>query len=217
MDQPRSPKGLIAAAVAVGGVLIIAVAMLASGGPAAPPVANPGAPPAPPSAPGPQAAAPPAAANPAAKLVWHEVREPVAATVFQGRDGTGRTLADFAGQVLVVNFWATWCAPCIKEMPTLKALHERLGGPDFQVLAISQDREGMTVAAPFMETNGWTALPLFAEPDARFARDAKLRGLPTTIVVDRQGREAARLEGTIEWDAPEVVAALQRLIDEPAR
>jgi thiol-disulfide isomerase/thioredoxin len=168
--------------------------------------------------PGPAPAKPAAKADAKAdmdKLAWLAAPVPVPATAFTDAAGTSRTLADFAGKALVVNFWATWCGPCVEEMPTLDALQAALGGERFAVVAINQDREGMKVAQPFVAKNGWKNIALYVEPSARFARDAALRGLPTSLVVDRQGREVARVEGTLKWDAPEVQAALRKLIEAP--
>lgn len=161
----------------------------------------------------------PAAATPKlniSKMKWHEAPQAAAATPFQDADGKTLTLADFAGKVVVVNFWATWCAPCVEEMPTLDKLQATLGGENFAVVAISQDKEGLKVAQPFAKEQDWKNLPLYVEPATQFMRDAKLRGLPTTILVDRQGREVARLEGENAWDAPEVVKIVNDLIAKPA-
>jgi thiol-disulfide isomerase/thioredoxin len=146
-------------------------------------------------------------------VTWHAKPLPgPLATVMQDAKGADTTLAAFAGKVLVVNFWATWCAPCIKEMPTLDALQAKLGPSGLQVLAVSQDREGLKVAQPFVEKNGWKNIALYVEPKARFAKDAALRGLPTTIILDQKGQEVGRLEGTIDWTAPNVTDALAKLI-----
>ena len=149
------------------------------------------------------------------QIAWHESLVSAPTTVFQDASGADVSLADFKGKVLVVNFWATWCAPCVKEMPTLDALQARLGGPDFAVLAISQDREGASVAGPFMETNQWTNLALYTEPGARFAKDAKLRGLPTSLVIDKLGNEIGRVEGDADWTGPEIEQDLRGRIAAP--
>lgn len=147
----------------------------------------------------------------APKIVWAKTPAPAAATVFKDTDGTEKTLADFKGKTLVVNFWATWCAPCVKEMPTLDALQTKLGGSGVQVLAISQDRDAEKVAKPFFDKNGWKNVTLFTDAKGRFYADAKLRGLPTTLIVDKQGREVARIEGETDWASPEIDAALKKV------
>lgn len=149
------------------------------------------------------------------KLKYHDAPAPAAATAFTDAAGASHTLADFKGKVLVVNFWATWCAPCVKEMPTLDALQAGLGGDTFAVLAINQDREGQKVAEPFIAKNEWKNIALYVEPPGRFMRDARLMGLPTSLLIDKQGNEVARLEGTIDWNAPEVRAEIKKLIEKP--
>jgi thiol-disulfide isomerase/thioredoxin len=148
------------------------------------------------------------------QLRWSEAPQLLPATAFSDEKGTSRTLRDFAGRVLVVNFWATWCEPCIREMPSLDALEASLGGEKFGVVAINQDRNGAEVAKPFLETNGWSHLALYTDPRSQAVRDMAVRGLPTSLIVDGKGREVARLEGTTTWDSPEMVASLHKLMDE---
>ena len=128
-----------------------------------------------------------------------------------GLDGNLQSIEQWRGKVLIVNFWATWCAPCVKEMPTLNALQAKLGGDGFQVLRISEDREGAKVAKPFVEKNNWKDFTLFTEAPGKFAKDANLRGLPTSLIIDKNGQIAARMEGELDWNAPEVEKILRDL------
>jgi thiol-disulfide isomerase/thioredoxin len=148
------------------------------------------------------------------KLTWSESPQPATDAPFQNGKGDAVTLADYHGKVVVVNLWATWCAPCIREMPTLDTLQSELGGDDLHVIAMSQDREGEPIARPFMEKNEWSNLDLYVAPNLAFARAAEVKGLPTTLIIDKQGREVARLQGTAEWDSTEVRSVLEKLIDE---
>lgn len=145
-------------------------------------------------------------------IVWHESTIPAPSTPFKNGAGTEVSLLNFKGKVLVVNLWATWCAPCVKEMPTLDNLQAKFGGADFEVLAISQDREGARVAVPFMDVNGWNNLARYTESAARFSKDALLRGLPTSLIIDKAGNEAGRVEGDTDWSSPEIEQTLRDLI-----
>ena len=140
--------------------------------------------------------------------------EPRALPEIAFQDGAGKvqTLAAFQGKVVLLNVWATWCAPCRQEMPTLSRLQERLGGLEFEVMALSIDRAGPKVVREFYAELGVKNLSLYVDPSMKTMRALSTVGLPTTLLLDRQGREVGRLVGPAEWDSPEAVALVQRWI-----
>ncbi|MFT7569278.1 MAG: thiol-disulfide isomerase/thioredoxin [Paracoccaceae bacterium] len=149
---------------------------------------------------------------------WMQKFEPATApaalptSAFTEQDGAKRVLADFGGQIVLMNFWATWCGPCVREMPSLERLHQKLGSKDFTVIALSEDRKGWDKITPFRKQLGLTALPLFHDVGSKMMFGAKVGGLPTTILIGRDGKELGRLTGHAEWDSDEAVALLQHYI-----
>jgi thiol-disulfide isomerase/thioredoxin len=131
---------------------------------------------------------------------------------FTDAEGAEKRVADFAGKGLVLNFWATWCGPCVAEMPSLDRAEAPLAEAGILVLPLSSDRGGKPVVEKFYADKGITRLGLWLDPRGAAGRALGLRGLPTTLVVDRAGRECARLEGGAEWDKPEMLARLRRLV-----
>jgi thiol-disulfide isomerase/thioredoxin len=129
-------------------------------------------------------------------------------------DGAGRalTLGDFRGKVVLLNIWATWCAPCREEMPALDRLQAQLGGERFQVVALSVDLQGAPIARKFYGEVGIRALPLYVDPSAKAAFTLDAAGLPASLLIDRAGREIGRHLGAVKWDDPEVLERLRRAI-----
>ncbi|CAA7624540.1 TlpA disulfide reductase family protein [Magnetospirillum sp. UT-4] len=130
--------------------------------------------------------------------------------IFADESGRGLTLADFAGRVVLVNVWATWCPPCIAEMPSLDALQARLGGERFQVVAIAIDRGGAAVARRWFEANGIAALAVHAANPARFPNWE----IPASFLIDAQGRLAWRGKGIFDWEGPEADQVVRELLNE---
>lgn len=129
-------------------------------------------------------------------------------------DGEGRKteLADFAGRTVLLNLWATWCVPCVKEMPSLDRLQATLGGRDFRVVALSVDRGGRDTVEPFLKKLGIMNLEVYLDPPNASMSALGPRGLPTTLLVGPDGKELGRVEGGVEWDSPEVVTFLRKQI-----
>ena len=141
-----------------------------------------------------------------------EDTRPLPAFTFLDAEGQEKTVADFPGQGLVLNFWATWCAPCVAEMPALERLAAALAGERIAVLPLSSDRGGKSAVDGFYQRTGIQGLGVWLDPRGSAARALGARGLPTTVIVDRNGQERARLEGDAAWDRPDMLAAVRGLI-----
>jgi thiol-disulfide isomerase/thioredoxin len=187
---------LILGAAAAGGSLAVAWRL------GKPVVHAPLTPPAPPG--------PPLLGIEALQLVDPPVPLPPAALV----DGAGAVhgVAEFAGSGLVINLWATWCVPCVAEMPALAVLAERLKDSSIRVLPVSSDRGGAPVVASYFHQHGIEGLPIWLDPKGEAARIWGVQGIPTTILVDREGRERGRLEGAVDWASDAAVAEIRRLV-----
>lgn len=133
---------------------------------------------------------------------------PAPQTPFADEYATSTTIDAFKGRIVILNFWATWCAPCVKEMPSLEWLAARLPAEKFAVIAVSQDQGGASIAKPFLDRIGVRRLPLYVDPNGRLSRDLGVRGLPTTVVIAQDGTVLGKMEGAAEWDAKDVVAYL---------
>jgi len=130
-----------------------------------------------------------------------------------GPDGKPVTLADFKGQVVVVNLWATWCAPCVKEMPTLARLQAGYVGKPVKVLAISLDKGAEDVAKARAFIAGKSPLGFYhGDYDMAFALKPAVEGLPVTILYDAQGHERARLSGGADWSGPDAREVIDQLL-----
>lgn len=130
---------------------------------------------------------------------------------FTTADGATRTLADYKGQAILLNFWATWCVPCVAEMPALARLAAATAGSNIAILPLSSDRGGAPAVDRYFKEKSITGLPTLLDPKGAAARAFGARGIPTTILIDPQGRERARLEGAAEWDDPAAIKALKAL------
>jgi thiol-disulfide isomerase/thioredoxin len=157
-----------------------------------------------------------AAAEPPAGFALHESPQPVPDLQFEDGQGTTLSLADFRGRVVLLNIWATWCAPCRREMPTLDRLQAELGGPDFEVVALSIDRQGRRVVADFYEELGLRQLGIYLDPSGKAPRELNALGIPTTLLIDREGKEVGRLLGPAEWDSPEMADFIRGQIQQPS-
>lgn len=154
-----------------------------------------------------------ALAAPPQNFALHDEPREMPELAFADAEGREVTLADFRGRTVLLNIWATWCPPCVKEMPTLDALQAELGGDGFEVVALSIDRAGPEAVREFYGRIGTENLALYIDETSRASATLGAFGLPATLLIDPQGREIGRLIGPAEWDAPGMVAFLRDVID----
>jgi thiol-disulfide isomerase/thioredoxin len=131
--------------------------------------------------------------------------------VFVAPDGSTHRLEEFKGRGMVVNMWATWCAPCVAEMPSLQALSKALAPADIAVLPLSSDRGGADAVQSWYQQHGITALPVLLDPKGALARAFNARGIPTTVIINTAGQVVARLEGAADWASPEAQTLVRKL------
>jgi thiol-disulfide isomerase/thioredoxin len=148
-------------------------------------------------------------------LVIHDAPVAASAQPFLRGDETEGALADYAGQYVVLNFWATWCAPCREEMPSLQNLQGTMGGDDFAVVTLATGRNPPQAIRRFFEEIGVTDLPQYRDINQQIAREMGVFGLPITVILDPEGQEIARLRGDAHWDSPEAMALIGALIGRP--
>lgn len=137
-------------------------------------------------------------------------RNPATPISFAAADGTPRNLGDFKGRAILVNLWATWCPPCVTEMPGLNALQAQLGSDRFQVITISLDRGGAPVAQSWLDRNHLDHLPAYNANPSNFT-DAKL---PTSLLIDAKGRLVWEGFGAKSWESPEIITLVRTLAGE---
>jgi thiol-disulfide isomerase/thioredoxin len=131
---------------------------------------------------------------------------------FRDVNGEALSLSDFKGKTVLLNIWATWCVPCREEMPTLDRLQEKLGGEYFEVVALSLDQEGVSVVNDFYNELGIEHLKIYVDEQMSVPSQLSVIGVPATLLIDRDGREIGRKLGPAEWDSPEVISEISRLV-----
>lgn len=133
------------------------------------------------------------------------------ATTLTDTDGKSVELSDLKGKPVIVNIWATWCEPCLREMPSLERLQARLGDR-IEVVAVSEDRGSSKVVEPFIAKLGLKLVKVYLDPKSEVGHAFAVRGLPTSVVIDRDGEVIGRVEGAAEWDSPKILAVLEPLL-----
>ena len=139
---------------------------------------------------------------------------------FEDADGKPRKLSDWRGKTVLVNLWATWCVPCRKEMPALDSLQTKLGGKDFEVVAINIDTRDPEKPKAFLKDANLTRLGYFSDTKAKVFQDlknaGKALGMPTSVLVDGQGCEIANLAGPAEWASDDAIKLIKAAV-QPAK
>lgn len=136
---------------------------------------------------------------------------------FFDEKGAARTFGDYRGRGVVVNFWATWCAPCVREMPQLDRLRKLLSASGIEVLALSEDRAGAPLVEKFYKINDIRNLEILIDKGGKVLGQTNIRGLPTTLLIDAEGREVGRVLGIAEWDQDEAVQFIKTCLGQKAQ
>lgn len=144
------------------------------------------------------------------KLVESSVA-PVPGVTFSDIDGGAHTLGDWKGKVVLLNFWATWCAPCREEMPSLDALQKARGGDRFQVLTVAAGRNPPAAIRKFFDESEVTDLPTLTDPTMALARAFGVLAMPVSVLIDADGNEVARMTGDADWSSPAALALIDQL------
>lgn len=143
--------------------------------------------------------------------IVHNTPKAVASIRFEDEGGRTRSLADFKGKAVVLNIWATWCVPCRREMPALDRLQAAVGGPDLEVVPVSIDRGGIDAVRKFYAEINVRSLAVYVDKSGQILRDVGAVGLPTTLIVNRNGEEIGRVVGPAEWDTAEIMQFLRSI------
>ena len=141
--------------------------------------------------------------------------QPAPAPAISLADTSGQTieLSALRGKPVIINLWATWCEPCLREMPSLERLQSRFG-ERIAVLAVSEDRGGDKTVEPFIAKLGLKSVKICIDPNSEIGHAFAVRGLPTSLLIDRNGMVLGRVEGAAEWDSPKILGVLQPLLPE---
>lgn len=130
---------------------------------------------------------------------------------FNGADGKPQSLADYRGSGLVVNIWATWCGPCIAELPTLVAIEKTLAQSKIRILPISIDLDGAKAVSPYYRSHDITNLPVLLDQDGSITGVLDAPGIPVTVIISADFRLVGRLDGSANWDSPGTIALLRQI------
>ena len=151
-----------------------------------------------------------------AKFTLSKEPKPLPELAFTDAEDKPLTLAGYKGKAVLLNFWATWCAPCVKEMPSLDRLQAEMGKDKFVVLPLSLDGPSRPKVAPFYADRKLANLGIYFDKGKKVLGALDVSVLPTSILIDAQGRELGRLEGEADWDKPEALALMKAAVESAA-
>ncbi len=146
------------------------------------------------------------------KLVFHSEPREVKIKSYLDVNGNEASLDDYKGKVVLLNFWATWCAPCREEMPAIDALQAELGGDHFAVVPVATGRNPVPMVKKFFEKIDVKHLPILLDPKQIMGRGNGVFGLPTTLILNAEGQEIGRMLGDADWHSPEAITVLKALL-----
>lgn len=144
-------------------------------------------------------------------ILWHAAPRHLPLFYFASAGGVHMTLRQFRGRIVLLNVWATWCPACRRELPMLDRLQKKLGGKDFEVVALSIDRDGVETIAPFFSELGIKDLRSYFDRRGTVLGEYGITGIPTTLIIDRDGREIGRLSGPADWTSPPLFELVRRI------
>ncbi|MGD9136541.1 MAG: TlpA disulfide reductase family protein [Desulfobacterales bacterium] len=133
---------------------------------------------------------------------------------FPGLDDKKVSLGDHKGKIVLVNIWATWCPPCVEEMPSMEKLYQKFKGKNFEILAVSIDETGAKAVAPFMKKTRLT-FPALIDAQGTIKTTYKITGIPESFIIDKQGFLIKKIVGPVDWAAPKVFRYFSELIQKP--
>ena len=141
-------------------------------------------------------------------IATHKNPKPITAVIFEDFSGNEVSLKDYYGKLLIINFWATWCAPCKKEMPSLEKLQQNY--PDIKIYPINTEKPNKLRTRDFYNSIGVVSLDIYFDPEFKLVKMLKMRGLPTSILINKNGKEFARVVGEIDYSDKEFIKFLNK-------